>query len=513
MRRENVNVAEILQRQAARLGKKPAIVHGERSISYARLARNVRRRAGLFRRNGVRPGDAVLVVVPISIELYEIMIALFHAGAIALFLDAWSDRSRIELARRSMPVTGFIAPFRARLLRLISPSLRSIPHSFSLHPLPGSAEMREPEHLEGDAPALVTFTTGSTGTPRGANRTHRHLREQQQAIIDTFSPREDDVDLATLPIFPLSNLAVGSTTVLPRIDFRHPAAFDPDGVMRTFARHDVTTAALSPAVVERLLESRQADALPHLRRLLVGGSSVTPELAGRVRERFAETELLAVYGSTEAEPISVIDFDTLAESVSDDWRTGLPAGWPIDRISLRIIAVDAGSDDAATEVPPGMPGEICVTGPHVLKQYTGPRSEWGSKYVEIDGDAWLRTGDAGVLMPDGSLRLLGRVAAGIQFENDGEPDILWPFAAERLLCGRPGIACGTAVRSGSSVIWVIEPLSNARSEGDDIRADLGEELRLLGLPVTEVRILERIPRDPRHASKFDYGKLADELSR
>ena len=514
MSRVNVNIAEILQRQGIRLGEKPAIVHGKRSISYAELARNVRRRASLFRERGIRPGEAILVVVPMSIELYEIMIGIVHAGAVALFLDAWSDRSRIELARESMPVTGFIGPGRARLLRFISGPLRSIPHSFSTGLRAGySGEMREPVHLDDDAPALVTFTTGSTGQPRGANRTHRHLREQQEAIIDAFSPTEDDVDLATLPIFPLSNLAVGSTTILPSIDFRRPADFDPDEIYATFARRRVTTAALSPAVVDRLTESSHVEDLPHLRRLLVGGSTITPALARRVRERFAEAELIAVYGSTEAEPISLISFDDLMRTSVDDWRDGLPAGYPVDRISVRIVSAESDSSRPAVEMPTGVPGEICVSGPHVLKEYVGPRSEWISKYVEVDGEMWFRTGDGGTLMPDGSLHLLGRVAGRIVWSDADRTEILWPLQAEMLLSGISGVACGTVVQIGRRVIWVAESDPEVPTPDADLGRTIEDALRREGLPVGEIRVHDRIPRDPRHASKLDYRRLIEELAK
>src|SRR5262249_39755270 len=100
--------------------------------------------------------------------------------------------------------------------------------------------------------ALVTFTTGSTGTPKAAVRSHAFLWAQHLALQDHLRLPQDDVDLPTLPGFVLNNLAVGCTTVLPDFDPRRPADIDPAAIHRQMTAERVTTTGGSPAFYERL---------------------------------------------------------------------------------------------------------------------------------------------------------------------------------------------------------------------------------------------------------------------
>lgn len=505
-RSENRNVAVILQEQGVRLGAKRAIVHGDRTITYDELARNVRRRAVWLRRRGVVVGDGVLVVVPISIDLYEILIALFHCGATAVFLDAWSDAARIEQARRAIAIDHLIAPGRVRLLRLFSPALRSIRSSLpSRLSRSFTEEMSEPVERSDDDRALVTFTTGSTGRPKGANRTHGHLREQQRAIIETFRPRAEDIDLATLPIFPLSNLAVGSTTVLPTIDFRKMAESDPQVLVDAIEKEGVTTAALSPAIFDRYVARSSSGNTSSLQRILVGGASISPSLAARALSALPSVDLVAVYGSTEAEPIAVAPFGDVKESRDDQPGRGLPAGRPIEQIELVVLRGTDSTEHSVIESEPMQGGEICVRGPHVLSSYVGDASEWEEKFVTYDEREWLRTGDAGYLDASGNLRLLGRYGRRIEVERGDELQTVWPAIFERVLEKCEGVAIGTALEMDGRIVVVIE------AGGDDAVTDLAGRVAEVfaenGIPCDAIRIVENIPRDPRHDSKIDVGRL------
>src|SRR5207245_4212623 len=139
--------------------------------------------------------------------------------------------------------------------------------------------------VPGDAPALITFTTGSTGRPKAAARSHAFLWAQHQALAGYLGLTEADIDLPTLPIFVLNNLALGVTSVLPDFDARRPAAIDPAALYRQIVSEGVTTSSGSPAFYERLAGWCAANGkrLP-LRALFTGGAPVLPPLARRLAD-------------------------------------------------------------------------------------------------------------------------------------------------------------------------------------------------------------------------------------
>lgn len=500
----SANIVRILESNARSKPNRTAIVHGAEEITYGELLRNVHIRAAFFKEKGIGHGDGVLIVVPMSIPLYEIMIALFHVGAVAVFVDAWADRKRLELARQAFPIKAFVGVGKAHLVRLTSSSIRSIPLKLR-EKLPTALQPEhagEPAEVGPDDPALVTFTTGSTGAPKGANRTHGFLLAQHRALTEHMRPEADDIDMPTLPIFPLSNLANGTTTVLPDIDFRSPSEFDPEVVASAIERHTVRTATGSPAFFLRLAEwsAQSGKELSSLRRMFVGGAPVYPRMAQQLRDAFPGTEISVVYGSTEAEPISGLPATELAEADVYQKETGLPVGQPIDQIRLRLLDIDAG--EMLPERSEG-PGEICVTGDHVLRTYVGEPEAWKEKFVEFEGERWLRTGDAAVIDADGRLHLLGRVASS--WMADGHR--MFTLPVELMLQEIAEIDAGTIVRLEEETVVVVE----TKGDIDRLAEEINRMLTDRDVHFDKLVQLKKIPRDPRHASKIDYRRLLKEF--
>src|SRR5205807_4714256 len=133
------------------------------------------------------------------------------------------------------------------LLRLWAPALRRIPVKFSVGrlPVPGARPWSNyrgvPRHddilpAEADTPALLTFTSGSTGQPKAAVRTHGFLLAQHRALERSLRLQPGEIDLTTLPIFLLANLASGVTSVVPNADLRYPGSIDPSRVVAQIRR-------------------------------------------------------------------------------------------------------------------------------------------------------------------------------------------------------------------------------------------------------------------------------------
>ncbi len=509
-------LADPLFEIAARAPDRVAIIHRGRSVTYAELARRVQARATSLKRHGIGSGDRILVFVPMSIPLYEILLAVFSVGAAAVFMDAWAGSRRIDHAAALAECKGFVGVPRAFLLLLVSRALRRIP--VKLLPSFGRCATSE-DHSDGlapsrpippDTPALITFTTGSTGEPKAALRTVGFLLEQLRVLRAEIRIGEDDVDLATLPIFVLANLACGATTLLPDFNPAKPADFNAARVRAEASEHGVTTTAGSPAFYERLLAGVPSGvaAIPTLRRLHVGGAAVWPDFAARLCAAFPNADVRALYGSTEAEPIASIGADELAACT--DISAGVPAGVPNPFLRIAVIPIGTTPPDReltaeewdALSLPEGESGELCVAGPHVLKTYFRNDAAMRENKIRVAGDVWHRTGDSGRIV-GGRLFLLGRSSRAFR-----DADGVWrfPMIIEARLRAIPGIAVGTVLRLPDGCLAAaIEP------DGSVLEASLPSAIAAADIPHDFVRILPTLPRDPRHRSKIDYGALVVQL--
>lgn len=509
------NIIEILVTNTGKYPEKTAIIHKGQRISFHQLLTQVRQTAAYFREQGIGKNDRILIFVPMSIQLYTIVLASFHIGATVVFIDAWAGKKRLETACELASVKAFIGTPKAHLLRLFSPSIRKIPLKFitgfnSFTPKNTSGIDSAGTQLEDIA--LVTFSTGSTGTPKAAKRTHGFLLAQHDVLVKHLKPGLNDIDMPLLPIFVLNNLAIGVTSVIPDVDPRKPESSDPASILAEMDRYNVTSTTGSPVVYEKLSQYclDKGTSPKMLKKIFLGGAPVFPALAEQLIEAFPGTMVEIVYGSTEAEPVSSISAQELLDHKGPGLEKGLLVGNPIDEIQLKIMKISDGPVEVTTkeefeklELAAGETGEICVTGNHVLKEYyNNPEAERANK-IKVAGDIWHRTGDAGYLDPKGRLFLMGRVTS--RFEWKGE--YIYTFPIENRLNEIPGVTIGTIIKIGERAVLVIELEKEYREQREAVISQIKE----LGIPHDEIDIRKKIPRDPRHNSKIDYKLLREIL--
>jgi acyl-CoA synthetase (AMP-forming)/AMP-acid ligase II len=362
---------------------------------------------------------------------------------------------------------------------------------------------------------LLTFTSGGTGQPKAAVRTHGFLLAQHRALERSLQLRPGEIDLTTLPIFLLANLASGVTSVVPDADLRYPGAIDPARVIAQIMRHRPVSSTASPAFFERLARHAidRGKSLPGFRKLFTGGAPVFPRLLDQMQQMAPQAEIVSVYGSTEAEPMA---HASLQEMVADDLKAmlgggGLLVGAPVEGLQLRVVRDHWGTplgrlsaaEFGAGEMPESQSGEIVVSGEHVLPGYLHGQGDEETKF-KVDGVTWHRTGDAGYLDGRGRLWLMGRCVARIADEHG----TLYPFAAEAAAYSEPNVRRAALIALQGKRVLAVELYDRrAAPDLDALRR------RLAWAHVEDVFVCPFIPVDKRHNSKIDYPRLHAQLGR
>jgi acyl-CoA synthetase (AMP-forming)/AMP-acid ligase II len=524
-----VNVTEVFRTQVEQIPDRSALIDQRRGIrralTVAELDRASARAAALFTGVGLRPGDGVLLLQPMSIELYIALLAILRAGLVALAPDPSAGLAGLRRACSLWPPQAFIGGPRAHLLRLLSAPLRRIPIPIAVGwPVPGAIRWNPADggikdasihDCPSEAPALVTFTSGSTGTPKAIVRSHGLLLAQFQALRGCLGGSPGETELTALPMFALANLGSGVTSLVPAVCLRRPGLVDPAPLLAQITSEQPTRLLASPTLLERFadhcLERRHV--LASVRAIACGGGPVLPRLLEKLRRVAPEAGIRLLYGSSEAEPIAHI---RAADISAGEWAAirkgrGLPAGRRVQEIQLRILRDRNGTPiepqtSAAFEaacLPPGQAGEIVVSGSHVVPGYLQGIGSKETK-ISVEGTIWHRTGDAGYLDAEGRLWLLGRCTARIQDARG----TLYPLGVEVAASQCPGVHRAALVSLGDRRILTIEA---AHGRNPVNLADLQRELAWAYLD--ELRILRHIPVDARHNAKVDYPALRSLLAR
>jgi acyl-coenzyme A synthetase/AMP-(fatty) acid ligase len=441
-----------------------------RVVTYAELSRGSAARAHAYECSGIAAGDVILIARGVSVELYETLLAVFRLGAVAMFPEPAAGLKGLKLAIEAVRPKAMAGGTLARLIRRMTPELwklKWLPEPIGKEP-GRDILVGQP----GSSPALITFTSGSTGRPKGIVRSADFLMLQHTLLEKLRRTTPEDVDLISLPVFILSNLAAGAASVIPEGRLTRPAQLNGMKLRRQIADHSVNRIVAPPAVVARIAEG--AEAMPQLAGVFTGGGPVFPNLLHAAERAAPKAAIHAVYGSTEAEPIAHIELKEVAPA---DWEAmangkGLLAGKPIPEIEVEL-----------------RDHEVFVAGEHVNQGYLDPSDDASTK-SRRDGRLWHRTGDAARIDELGRLWLLGR--------REAAAGGLFPFAVETAALSWPGVT-QAALLAG---------------EGRAKLALAGEALDITSLQARaaklgdiEVTPLQAIPMDRRHNSKADYARL------
>ncbi|MFD1156925.1 AMP-binding protein [Roseovarius aestuarii] len=467
-------MANLLDQFATAVDRHPdriAIVDGKgREISFKQLQKRAQGFAAKWHDKGIRPGDRVLLAMPVNADLYASLAALWSLGATVVLPEPAMGLAGLRHAARVTRPKAFCASGVYAPLKFLVPELWALRLL-----LPRGARVDQPvKTVRDNDTALISFTSGTTGLPKAIPRSHGFLMAQHDAIAPLLDSTEAERDLVAFPVFTLINLAAGRTTILPNWKMTRLHKLAPALLSAWITQQKATRLLIPPSLCEKLALCGQTEPL---HTVFTGGGPVFPDLVDKLRRK-TDLDVICVYGSTEAEPIAHLDARDI--SVEDQhWMKvgkGLLVGHPVPQIKLRIL------DD-----------EVQVAGPHVNDGYLDPAHAKDNKI--IDGPTtWHRTGDAGALDDQGRLWLWGRLGSDVTSDSGR----IFPFTVEVTARHWPGIEQSALVRLNGHPALCIQGDPEYQPTWEKLARDIG---------VPRVISVQKIPLDRRHRSKVDRRQL------
>ncbi|MFI8280470.1 long-chain fatty acid--CoA ligase [Streptomyces sp. NPDC085929] len=481
------NLAAFLVNSAAARRDHVAVRHDDTTLTYAELDDASARFAAVLQGRGVRPGDRVAMTMP-NVPLFPVVYyGVLRAGGVVVPMNPLLKAREVAYvlrdsgARVAVASPLFAQEVASAAAELGTECLVTEPSAFdalltAAEPLSGLVDRQD-----GD-PALILYTSGTTGTPKGAELTHGNLVSNTATTAETLiEVGPDDILFGGLPLFHAfgqtcalnASVAAGATlTLLPR--------FDPQRALEVMHRDRVTVFLGVPTMYSALLHAALPDGFDASRlRLAVSGGAALPVEVLQGFERRFDAMVLEGYGLSETSPVASFNHP-------DRPRKAGSIGVPIRGVEMRLVTEDG------SEAGPGEVGEIAIRGENVMNGYVNRPKET----AEAVRDGWFHTGD------------LARVdEEGFYFIVDRKKDLIirggynvYPREVEEILYEHPAVAEAAVVGvphevHGEEVAAVIALREGADATAEEIRAYVKERVAAYKYPRI-VTFTTELPKGP-----------------
>jgi long-chain acyl-CoA synthetase len=495
------------------------IVYGDRRIGFTTFVDTANAVSTGLADLGVGPGDRVAILAQNCPEWCLAFWGTVDLGAIAVGLNGWWKADEIVYGLQDSGAKVLVAD-RKRIERVVGDlgECADLEHVLLIDCAPGDIGLEGDDRvrrfdeltatptpelpstpIHEDDPAVILYTSGTTGRPKGAVSTHRNMIANMQNTFFTSvfgalvsgdqqaitAPSGQNVSLFTSPLFHVSGchstLVVGLLAGLRLIMIQ--GRFDPDAALRLIEDEGVTIWATVPTMVWRVCEhpARHDYDTSTVRTVAFGGSPSADELQRMVRETFPNVKSAAnAYGLTETSSVATLLAPEDAIERPDS------VGRPVPTVRIRI------ADDLGRELPVGETGEILIAGPTLMAGY------WGKPEATAEAihDGWLHTGDIGRVDPTGYLYITDRkkdmiIRGGeniycVEIENRlvAHHEIL-----DAAVIGVPHPELGEEVKA------VVQVTDDSELDEDDIRAWVAETLAGFKVPAYVELRTDKLPRN------------------
>jgi long-chain acyl-CoA synthetase len=457
-----MNLAHNLVDAADRHRDRVALRHRDSTVTYAELAAGAASYAKRFERDGIRPGDRIALRLPNRPAYVAAYYGALAVGAIVVPLNVLLREGEVETRLAHATPELVVAPDDPE------PPATDAP----LAPLPRDA---------GDA-AVILYTSGTSGDPKGAVLTHGSLQVAAEAAAGALALSPDDVLLGSAPLSHVLAMSSGmNASIVTGAQLLLVERFDAADTLDEMARAGVTILLGVPTMCIALCAAAPAAAaLPPIRIAHVGGAPVPAEVA---------REFEATFGGEVAEGYGLTEMSGIATTYGRDQRRKPGSvGTPRGSTELRVVSLDG------RPLPAGETGEVQLRGPSVIRGYW---RDDAATAAAIDADGWLATGDMGYVDADGCLFLVDRkkdviLRGGYSVYPREVEEVLYahPDVAEVAVVGVPHPTLGEEIAA-----LVVPRAAAAATDPAAIREYARERLAAYKYP-REIVLVESLPKGP-----------------
>ncbi|MFM9596602.1 AMP-binding protein [Streptomyces scabiei] len=495
---------------ASRRGTRPAMVDvsSGRTVTYGELVALVRGLAAGLAAEGIGKGDVVALHSPNTVLFPVVLYATTTAGGTVTTLSPLATPGEIAKqlidaeARLMVSVSALVETARTAVELVRRQTGRDIEilvcdkadgHR-SVLGLLNDGTVPATETDPAVDVAVLPYSSGTTGVPKGVMLTHRNLCTNLEQLSALHQVDEEDRVIAILPFFHIFGLTALVNNALRRgaTVYVH-ARFDLDAFLTSLERDRITHAYVAPPVMLALAKHPAVDGLDlsHLRRVICAAAPLDAGVQAAVAGRLG-VEIGQAYGMTELSPASHIHAD------GDRDEPVACVGQLLPSTQARLVDPETGQD-----VAEGEPGEVWIRGPQVMKGYFGRPDDTDAT---VDADGWLHTGDIGRVDEDGNWFIVDRVKELIKYKGYQ----VAPAELEAILLRHPGIADAAVIGVGDEEAGEIPkafvvPMTGVPISAAEVKAHVEDQVA----PYKRIRRVEFIEAIPKAAS----GKILRRLLR
>lgn len=493
------NITDLMVGAVTRGPSHPALIEPARDVrmTWSQLHSSVEAEAARLRSAGVRDGDRVVIRLGHGTTFCVALLGALRADAIAVPVGGHSTEYELDVIVADATPSVVIAADSDRAAGNVTAArgVRTLAPPTLDAPLPASPP--EPVHRGGEDIAVLGYTSGSTGTPRGVRLSHRALlaNRVQTGLLRPVPVSPADRVLLQLPLFHIYGLGsgllqvcwAGATGVL--VDRVTPVE-----LVELVEAERITVLAGVPTTYRTLLElpsDQLRDRLVSVRLCVAGGAPLPPELPGAFQAATG-LPLFNGYGLTEAAPVLT---STLVSGSTSPGSVGrpLPGGPGVPGVELRLAGPTDDGDEFAdlddlSDAPDEDTGLVEVRGPNLFSGY------WPDGADGPDAHGWFRTSDVGFLDANGDLHLVDR-ATDLVIVNGFN---VYPHEVEQVLAAHPSVREAAVVgvsdeRTGEAVKAVLVLRPGAELSPDQVRDHCAIRLARFKLP-TVIEFVDALPR-------------------
>jgi long-chain acyl-CoA synthetase len=480
-------VDENLTRNLVEAGRlyahKPALRLAENELGYAQLGAATARVAGWLRARGVEPGDRVGIMLPNVPEFALAYYGVLRAGGVVVPMNVLLKEREVAYyladsgAKLIIGWQGYEAALDAAAADhfVVAPG--------GLEALTADAEpLDQPCPRSRDDTAVILYTSGTTGRPKGAELTHANLSRNVEVAQRLFSIAERDVVLGALPLFHSFGQTCGlNAAVKAGACLALVPRFDPQSVLETIERYGVTIFEGVPTMYAALLNhpKREGFDVSTLRVCVSGGAALPVEVLRGFEEAFG-CIVLEGYGLSETSPIASFNHP-------DRERKPGSIGTPVEGVEMQVV------DESRRPLPAGKVGEIAIRGHNVMKGYLGQPDATASA---TDEDGWFYTGDMARVDEDGYFFIVDRkkdliIRGGYNVYPREIEEVLYehPAVREAAIIGIPHPALGEEV--GAAV--ALKP--GAEASEAEVREFVSRQVAAYKYP-RHIWFVDELPKGP-----------------